>query len=56
MAVTTRRDVREANGEMVYLWRAVDDEGDILEGYITKARDKKAANLHEEGAEAPRLA
>ena len=31
------------NGEMVYLWRAVDQEGEILEGYITKARDKDAA-------------
>jgi putative transposase len=44
------------NGEMVYLCRAVDDEGEILEGYITKTRDKKAADLHEEGAETPRLA
>nr|WP_277753740.1 DDE-type integrase/transposase/recombinase [Sphingomonas oligophenolica] len=24
------------NGEMVYLWRAVDHEGEILESYITK--------------------
>jgi hypothetical protein len=31
------------NGEMVYLWRAVDHEGEILESYITKARDKDAA-------------
>ena len=31
------------NGEMVYLWRAVDQEGEILEGYITKTRDKDAA-------------
>ncbi len=31
------------NGEMVYLWRAVDYEGEILESYITKARDKDAA-------------
>jgi transposase-like protein len=23
------------NGEMVYLWRAVDQEGEILESYIT---------------------
>ncbi len=28
---------------MVYLWRAVDHEGEILESYITKARDKDAA-------------
>ena len=31
------------NGEMVYLWRAVDHEGEILESYITKKRDKAAA-------------
>ena len=28
---------------MVYLWRAVDQEGEILESYVTKSRDKKAA-------------
>lgn len=28
---------------MVYLWRAVDHEGEILESYITKTRDKAAA-------------
>ena len=31
------------NGEMVYLWRAVDHEGEVLESYITKTRDKAAA-------------
>ena len=31
------------NGEMAYLWRAVDHEGEILESYVTKTRDKKAA-------------
>ncbi len=31
------------NGEMVYLWRAVDQEGEILESYVTKTRDKGAA-------------
>ncbi len=31
------------NGEMIYLWRAVDHEGEILESYITKTRDKGAA-------------
>ena len=30
-------------GEMVYLWRAVDHEGEILESYVTKSRDKAAA-------------
>ena len=31
------------NGEMVYLWRAVDHEGEVLESYVTKKRDKTAA-------------
>ena len=31
------------NGEMHYLWRAVDHEGEVLESYVTKSRDKKAA-------------
>jgi transposase-like protein len=31
------------NGEMVYLWRAVDHEGEVLESYVTKTRDKSAA-------------
>jgi len=31
------------NGEMHYLWRAVEQEGEALESYVTKARDKKAA-------------
>lgn len=33
----------KVNGEMVYLWRAVDHEGEILESYVTKTRDKAAA-------------
>ena len=28
---------------MVYLWRAVDHEGEILESFVTKKRDKSAA-------------
>jgi putative transposase len=31
------------NGEMAYLWRAVDHEGEVLESYVTKTRDKPAA-------------
>lgn len=31
------------NGEMVYLWRAVDHGGEILESFVTKTRDKSAA-------------
>ncbi len=33
----------KVNGEMVYLWRAVDHEGEILESYVTKTRDKSPA-------------
>jgi putative transposase len=31
------------NGERHYLWRAVDHEGEVLESYVTKKRDKVAA-------------
>ena len=31
------------NGERHYLWRAVDHEGEVLESYVTKRRDKAAA-------------
>jgi len=31
------------NGETHYLWRAVDHEGEVLESYVTKKRDKSAA-------------
>ncbi len=31
------------NGERHYLWRAVDHEGEVLESYVVKRRDKKAA-------------
>ena len=30
-------------GEMRYLWRAVDHEGEVLESFVTKQRDKAAA-------------
>ncbi|WP_343082521.1 IS6 family transposase [Ostreiculturibacter nitratireducens] len=30
------------NGERHYLWRAVDHEGEVLESFVTKRRDKKA--------------
>ena len=35
--------VVKLNGELVYLWRAVDHEGEILESFVTKRRDKSAA-------------
>ena len=31
------------NGEQLYLWGAVDHEGEVLESFVTKTRDKKAA-------------
>ncbi len=31
------------NGEVHYLWRAVDHEGEVLESFVTKRRDRKAA-------------
>jgi putative transposase len=31
------------NGETHYLWRAVDHEGEVLESYVTKLRDRKSA-------------
>ena len=31
------------NGELRYLWRAVDHEGEVLESFVTKRRDRKAA-------------
>lgn len=31
------------NGEVHYLWRAVDHEGEVLESYVTRKRDKSAA-------------
>lgn len=31
------------NGELHYLWRAVDHEGEVLEAFVTKRRNRKAA-------------
>tara|TARA_B100000809_G_scaffold27685_1_gene24082 strand:+ start:242 stop:949 length:708 start_codon:yes stop_codon:yes gene_type:complete len=31
------------NGETHYLWRAVDHEGEVLESFVSKRRDRKAA-------------
>ena len=31
------------NGETHYLWRTVDHDGEVLESYVTKRRDRKAA-------------
>ena len=35
--------VANINGERHYLWRAVDHEGEVLESYVTRKRDKAAA-------------
>lgn len=35
--------VVKIGGEMHYLWRAVDHEGEVLESFATKTRDKAAA-------------
>ena len=31
------------NGKIHYLWRAVDHEGEVLEAYVAKSRNRKAA-------------
>ena len=33
----------QINGETHYLWRAVDHEGEVLEAFVTKRRDRRAA-------------
>jgi putative transposase len=33
----------KVNGKQHYLWRAVDHEGEVLECFVTKQRDRKAA-------------
>jgi len=33
----------KVKGETHYLWRAVDHEGEVLESYVTKRRNRKAA-------------
>jgi putative transposase len=33
----------KVNGVRHYMWRAVDHEGEVLESYVTKRRDRKAA-------------
>jgi putative transposase len=50
LAVAPRRNVRDPkggvaniNGEMQYLWRAVDHEGEVLESHVSTKRDKAEA-------------
>src|ERR1035437_5983088 len=37
------------NGEMRYLWRAVDHEGEVLESFVTKTRDKATGHCQGNG-------
>jgi len=37
------RGIDVCQGEMRYLWRPVDHEGEVLESFVTKTRDKPAA-------------
>src|SRR5439155_10839591 len=43
LTVASRRGYVRVQGEMRYLWRAVDHEGEVLESFVTKTRDKDAA-------------
>jgi transposase-like protein len=43
LAMALGRDAREDRRKRHYLWRAVDHEGEVLESFVTKTRDKKAA-------------
>ncbi len=43
MALAPRRGVREDQRRAAHLRRAVDQEGEILESYVTRKRDKVAA-------------
>lgn len=42
-AVRRTHKRQRLNGKMHYLWRAVDHEGEIIERFVTKTRDKSAA-------------
>jgi len=43
LAVALDEVFLKINGGMQYLWRALDHEGEVLESYVTKRRDRKAA-------------
>jgi len=43
LALAFGRGFLRINGETHYLWRAVDHEGEVLEVFVTKRRDRKAA-------------
>lgn len=43
------------NGEMVYLWRAVDREGEVLEATSPALATRRPPHLHAQGPEASRI-
>ena len=43
LAMASGRGFREDQRRDALLWRAVDHEGEVLESYVTKRRDRKAA-------------
>ena len=43
LAMPIFRLCRLLHGETHYLWRAVDHEGEVLEVFVTKRRDRRAA-------------
>src|SRR5665811_1602034 len=43
MALAPGRGVRQDQWRDAYLWRAVDHEGEVLEVFVTKRRDRRAA-------------
>ena len=42
-AVVSRRDFVKINGECHWLWRLVNQEGEVLESYDTKRQNRKSA-------------
>ena len=45
LALAPGRGLREDQWRAHYLWRAVDHEGEVLESFVTKSRDKAALNF-----------
>lgn len=43
LALASRRGFRKDHGQTHYLWRAGDHEGEVVESFVTKTRDKDAA-------------
>ena len=43
LVVASGRSFRQVNGERHYLWRVVDHEGEVLDYFVSKRRDRNAA-------------